>query len=71
MVTAFPALSEADLIRNIKPGAVVIDCSTDGNLHPDVAERASYLSTTTIIWDKSPLRWRFTTPRCARSGSVD
>jgi methylenetetrahydrofolate dehydrogenase (NADP+)/methenyltetrahydrofolate cyclohydrolase len=45
VVTAFPALSEADLIRNIKPGAVVIDCSTDGNLHPDVAERASYLST--------------------------
>jgi len=45
VVTAFPALSETDLIRNIKPGAVVIDCSTDGNLHPDVAERASYLST--------------------------
>jgi methylenetetrahydrofolate dehydrogenase (NADP+)/methenyltetrahydrofolate cyclohydrolase len=45
VVTAFPALSEADLIRNVKPGAVVIDCSTDGNLHPDVAERASFLST--------------------------
>jgi methylenetetrahydrofolate dehydrogenase (NADP+)/methenyltetrahydrofolate cyclohydrolase len=45
VVTAFPALSEADLIRNVKPGAVVIDCSTDGNLHPDVADRASYLST--------------------------
>jgi len=45
VVTAFPAVSEADLIRNIKPGAVVIDCSTDGNLHPDVVERASYLST--------------------------
>jgi methylenetetrahydrofolate dehydrogenase (NADP+)/methenyltetrahydrofolate cyclohydrolase len=45
VVTAFPALSEADLIRNVKPGAVVIDCSTEGNLHPDVAERASYVST--------------------------
>jgi methylenetetrahydrofolate dehydrogenase (NADP+)/methenyltetrahydrofolate cyclohydrolase len=45
VVTAFPALSEADLIRDIKPGAVVIDCSTDGNLHPDVAERAAFLST--------------------------
>lgn len=45
VVTAFPAASEGDLIRNIKPGAVVIDCSTEGNLHPDVAERASYLST--------------------------
>src|SRR5580704_6971810 len=45
VVTAFPALSEADLIRNVKPGAVVIDCSTDGNLHPDVVGRASYLST--------------------------
>jgi 5,10-methylene-tetrahydrofolate dehydrogenase/methenyl tetrahydrofolate cyclohydrolase len=42
VVTAFPALSESDLIRNIKPGAVVIDCSTDGDLHPDVAERASF-----------------------------
>jgi 5,10-methylene-tetrahydrofolate dehydrogenase/methenyl tetrahydrofolate cyclohydrolase len=45
VVTAFPALSETDLIRNVKPGAVVIDCSTDGNLHPDVVERASYIST--------------------------
>jgi 5,10-methylene-tetrahydrofolate dehydrogenase/methenyl tetrahydrofolate cyclohydrolase len=45
VVSAFPALSEADLIRNIKPGSVVIDCSTDGNLHPDVVDRASYLST--------------------------
>src|SRR5579863_3452111 len=45
VVSAFPALSESDLIRHIKPGAVVIDCSTEGNLHPDVAERAAYLST--------------------------
>ena len=45
VVTAFPALSEADLIRNVKPGAVVIDCSTDGDLHPDVVERAAFLST--------------------------
>lgn len=45
VVTAFPAASEADLIRDIKPGAVVIDCSTDGDLHPDVVERASYIST--------------------------
>jgi len=45
VVTAFQALSDADLIRNIKPGAVAIDCSTGGNLHPEVAERASYLST--------------------------
>ncbi len=45
VVTAFPALSESDLIRNIKPGAVVIDCSTEGNLHADVADRASFLST--------------------------
>jgi len=45
VVTAFPALSDADLIRNVKPGAIVIDCSTDGNLHPDVAGRAAYLST--------------------------
>ncbi len=41
---AFPAVSESDLIRDIKPGAVVIDCSTEGNLHPDVAERAAYIS---------------------------
>jgi 5,10-methylene-tetrahydrofolate dehydrogenase/methenyl tetrahydrofolate cyclohydrolase len=45
VVTAFPALQETDLIRNIKPGAVVIDCSTDGNLHRDVVERAAYIST--------------------------
>jgi methylenetetrahydrofolate dehydrogenase (NADP+) / methenyltetrahydrofolate cyclohydrolase len=45
VVTAFPALSEADLIRDIKPGAVVIDCSTEGNLHPDVADKAAYIST--------------------------
>ncbi len=45
VVTAFPALSEADLIRNVKPGAVVIDCSTDGDLHPDVVEQAAFLST--------------------------
>jgi 5,10-methylene-tetrahydrofolate dehydrogenase/methenyl tetrahydrofolate cyclohydrolase len=45
VVTAFPARSEQDLIRDIKPGAVVIDCSTEGNLHPDVGEKAAYLST--------------------------
>jgi 5,10-methylene-tetrahydrofolate dehydrogenase/methenyl tetrahydrofolate cyclohydrolase len=45
VVTAFPALSEADLIGNVKSGAVVIDCSTEGNLHPDVVDRASFLST--------------------------
>lgn len=45
VVTAFPAQSDADLIRNVKPGAVVIDCSTDGNLHADVVERAAYIST--------------------------
>jgi 5,10-methylene-tetrahydrofolate dehydrogenase/methenyl tetrahydrofolate cyclohydrolase len=45
VVTAFPARSEEDLIRNIKPGAVVIDCSTGGNLHPDVVEKAAYIST--------------------------
>ena len=45
VVTAFPARSEQDLIRDIKPGAVVIDCSTEGNLHPDVCENAAYLST--------------------------
>ncbi|MGB6947162.1 MAG: hypothetical protein WBE37_32485 [Bryobacteraceae bacterium] len=45
VVTAFPALSEADLIRNVKPGAVVIDCSTDGDLHPGVVEQAAFLST--------------------------
>jgi methylenetetrahydrofolate dehydrogenase (NADP+) / methenyltetrahydrofolate cyclohydrolase len=44
VVTAFPARSEDDLVRNVKRGAVVIDCSTDGNLHPDVVERAAYIS---------------------------
>jgi hypothetical protein len=41
----FPARCEQDLIRDIKPGAVVIDCSTEGNLHQDVAEKAAYIST--------------------------
>jgi 5,10-methylene-tetrahydrofolate dehydrogenase/methenyl tetrahydrofolate cyclohydrolase len=45
VVTAFPARSEQDLVRCVKPGAVVIDCSTDGNLHPDVGDNAAYLST--------------------------
>jgi 5,10-methylene-tetrahydrofolate dehydrogenase/methenyl tetrahydrofolate cyclohydrolase len=45
VVTAFPARSEGDLIRNVKPGAVVIDCSTEGNLHPDIVEKAAYIST--------------------------
>ncbi len=45
VVTAFPASCEEDLVRNVKPGAVVIDCSAEGNLHPEVAERASYIST--------------------------
>jgi 5,10-methylene-tetrahydrofolate dehydrogenase/methenyl tetrahydrofolate cyclohydrolase len=45
VVTAFPALCEEDLVRDIKPGAVVIDCSTEGNLHADVAEKAAYIST--------------------------
>jgi 5,10-methylene-tetrahydrofolate dehydrogenase/methenyl tetrahydrofolate cyclohydrolase len=45
VVTAFPAKSEEDLVRHVKKGAVVIDCSTDGNLHPDVMEDAAYLST--------------------------
>ncbi|HLI84884.1 MAG TPA: hypothetical protein VKV17_13255 [Bryobacteraceae bacterium] len=44
VVTAFPANSEDDLVRHVKKGAVVIDCSTDGNLHPDVAEDAGYIS---------------------------
>jgi hypothetical protein len=44
-VTAFPALSEADLVRNVKDGAVIIDCSTEGNLHADVLHKAAYLST--------------------------
>ena len=45
VVTAFPAQSEADLVRDVKEGSVVIDCSTEGNLHPDVARKAAYLST--------------------------
>jgi 5,10-methylene-tetrahydrofolate dehydrogenase/methenyl tetrahydrofolate cyclohydrolase len=45
VVTAFPAKSEEDLVRHVKKGAVVIDCSTDGNLHPDVVEDAGYIST--------------------------
>jgi|SRR6185312_6113619 len=45
VVTAFPARSEQDLIRDIKPGAVVIDCSTEGNLHPDAGRNAAWLST--------------------------
>jgi methylenetetrahydrofolate dehydrogenase (NADP+)/methenyltetrahydrofolate cyclohydrolase len=45
VVTAFPARCEEDLVRDIKPGAVVIDCSSEGNLHPDVAEKASFIST--------------------------
>lgn len=45
VVTAFPAQSESDLVRNVKDGAVVIDCSTEGDLHPDVLRKAAYLST--------------------------
>src|SRR5579871_4455683 len=45
VVTAFPARCQEDLIRDIKPGAVVIDCSTEGNLHPEVASKAAYIST--------------------------
>lgn len=45
IVTAFPAQSEADLVRDVKDGAVVIDCSTEGNLHPDIVHKAAYLST--------------------------
>ena len=45
VVTAFPASCEDDLVRHIKPGAVVIDCSSEGNLHADVVERASFIST--------------------------
>lgn len=44
VVTAFPAQSEADLVRDVKDGAVIIDCSTEGNLHPDVLHHAAYLS---------------------------
>jgi len=45
VVTAFPASCEEDLVRDIKPGAVVIDCSAEGNLHPDVVDKAAYIST--------------------------
>jgi methylenetetrahydrofolate dehydrogenase (NADP+)/methenyltetrahydrofolate cyclohydrolase len=45
IVTAFPAQSEADLVRDVKDGAVIIDCSTEGNLHADVLHKAAYLST--------------------------
>ena len=45
VVTAFPAQSEADLVRHVKEGAVVIDCSTEGDLHPDVLRKAAFLST--------------------------
>jgi len=45
VITAFPASCDEDLIRDIKPGAIVIDCSAEGNLHPDVVEKASYIST--------------------------
>ncbi len=45
VVTAFPARCEEDLVREVKPGSVVIDCSAEGNLHPEVAERAAYIST--------------------------
>src|SRR5262249_15016315 len=38
VVTAFPARSEDDLVRSVRKGAIVIDCSTEGNLHPDVAD---------------------------------
>jgi methylenetetrahydrofolate dehydrogenase (NADP+)/methenyltetrahydrofolate cyclohydrolase len=44
VVTAFPARSEEDLVRDIKPDAVVIDCSTEGNLHPEVLEKAAFIS---------------------------
>jgi 5,10-methylene-tetrahydrofolate dehydrogenase/methenyl tetrahydrofolate cyclohydrolase len=45
IVTAFPARSEADLVRNVKDGVVIIDCSTEGNLHADVLRKAAFLST--------------------------
>jgi methylenetetrahydrofolate dehydrogenase (NADP+)/methenyltetrahydrofolate cyclohydrolase len=44
VVTAFPAQSEADLVRRVKKGAVVVDCSTDGNLHPDIVDDAAFIS---------------------------
>jgi 5,10-methylene-tetrahydrofolate dehydrogenase/methenyl tetrahydrofolate cyclohydrolase len=45
VVTAFPARSEQDLVRNVRKGAIVIDCSAEGNLHADVADGAGYIST--------------------------
>src|SRR5262245_33601509 len=45
VVTAFPGRSTDDLVRNVRKGAVVIDCSTEGNLHPDVAGKAAFIST--------------------------
>ena len=45
VVTAFPKCEEDRLIRYVKKGAIVVDCSNDGNLHPDVVEQASYIST--------------------------
>ena len=33
------------LVRDVKDGAVIIDCSTEGNLHADVLHKAAYLST--------------------------
>src|SRR5215470_8050062 len=36
VVTAFPARSENELVRNVRTGAVVIDCSTEGNFNRDV-----------------------------------
>jgi methylenetetrahydrofolate dehydrogenase (NADP+)/methenyltetrahydrofolate cyclohydrolase len=45
VVTAFPASCEEDLVRDVKPGAVLIDCSHGGNLHPEAVERASFVST--------------------------
>jgi hypothetical protein len=44
VVTAFPVRSEEDLVRDVRRDAVVIDCSTEGNLHADVAGRAAYIS---------------------------
>src|SRR5215469_2590723 len=45
VVTAFPGRSTDDLVRNVRKGAVVIDCSTEGNLHPDVVAKAAFIST--------------------------
>src|SRR5215469_15355677 len=45
VVTAFPARSTDDLVRNVRRGAVVIDCSTEGNLHPDVVAKVAFIST--------------------------